>query len=252
MEKKRLGLIYSGLCLALVFSVSSVEAANQCEPCERCDRDGDSFIKNSQPCINKCGLNDQEMFDPNDTDPLNPGSGTIVGCTVGEDGDIGLYTVVLTGAVTSDPAAWRGSASDGNKTISIPVFNPGGMMLDLVTLVESDDGEDDELIFACFPGAGTTLLSAAQIHSKNVQGQIDEAIGMFWFEGENDNATIEVSYVLQMIGTFLNDDLWPGDNIVTFLEWKMQVEKTSKGGRKSACTSEGMFNTTATVIQTND
>ncbi len=249
MEKKRWGLIYSGLCLALVFSVSSVEAANQCEPCERCDQDGDTFIKDSQPCRNKCG---SANLDPNDTDPLIPG-GAFAACTVGEDGDIALYTVELTGDVTSDSAAWRGSASDSSKTISLPVFNPGGMMLDLSTLVT----DNAELTTTCFPGAGMTLLRAAQINSKNVRGPDDEAIGMFWFDGKNDDATIDaidVGYVLQMIGTFLNDDLWPGDNIVTFLEWKMQVESTTKGGRKSACTSEGTFNTniTATVIQTND
>jgi len=44
MEKKRWSLIFIGLCLALVFSVSSVEAQRSC------DGDGDGFVKDTSKC----------------------------------------------------------------------------------------------------------------------------------------------------------------------------------------------------------
>jgi len=70
MEKKRWSLIFIGLCLALVFSVSPVEAQmhHDCSKCAHCDRDGDGRIKDTPPCINSCegfpiDLNDREPFD---------------------------------------------------------------------------------------------------------------------------------------------------------------------------------------------
>jgi len=51
MEKKRLGLIFIGLCLALIFSMSSVEA----QDIDPCDRDGDSYVKNTKKCLDREG-----------------------------------------------------------------------------------------------------------------------------------------------------------------------------------------------------
>ena len=50
MEKKRWVLIFSAVCLALVFSVSSVEA-QICDPGAFCDRDGDTFIRDHRKCM---------------------------------------------------------------------------------------------------------------------------------------------------------------------------------------------------------
>jgi len=87
MEKKRWVLIFSALCLALVFSVSSVEAQkpecvdlidgithdwSQIQEPERCDKDGDCFLKRNRFCQR---LNDDPMIpidcDDNDYDPFN-------------------------------------------------------------------------------------------------------------------------------------------------------------------------------------
>jgi len=78
METKRWNLIFSGLCLALVFSVSSVEAQRQCDPCHRCDQDGDGFIGASSFCLRKCGVSDDE----NDLNRLIPNKNNTFMCTV--------------------------------------------------------------------------------------------------------------------------------------------------------------------------
>ena len=83
MEKKRWCLILMALCLALVFSVSSVEA-QQCvaggamfdwdeisNP--RCDRDGDCYVRNNNRCIsdNPPVFPDfEDNVDCDDSDPL--------------------------------------------------------------------------------------------------------------------------------------------------------------------------------------
>ena len=75
MEKNRWSLMFIGLCLALVFSVSSVEAQIvQCVaggipfPWEeisnpRCDRDEDCYVRNNNRCIR------ENSGDPSDNDP---------------------------------------------------------------------------------------------------------------------------------------------------------------------------------------
>jgi len=74
MERKRWVLILMALCLALVFSVSSVEAQEMCEAPsgetwppivneDRCDRDGDCYVKNNRSCRN---LNEDALLDCND------------------------------------------------------------------------------------------------------------------------------------------------------------------------------------------
>jgi len=49
MEKNRWSLIFIGLCLALAFSVSPVEA-QLCDMGAFCDRDGDGYIKDHRRC----------------------------------------------------------------------------------------------------------------------------------------------------------------------------------------------------------
>ncbi len=54
MEKKRWSLIFIGLCLALIFSVSSVEAQDIPEICKAmafCDRDMDTYFKDHKRCV---------------------------------------------------------------------------------------------------------------------------------------------------------------------------------------------------------
>ncbi len=78
MEKNRWSLIFIGLCLALAFSVSSVEAEDLPEICEQmkfCDRDTDGFFKDHKRCT-VCG----GLIDCNDTDfEINPGEGEVCG-----------------------------------------------------------------------------------------------------------------------------------------------------------------------------
>jgi len=68
MEKNRWVLIFIGLCLALVFSMSPVEAQmhHDCGVCAHCDRDGDTLIKDTPPCRTNCP---DFMIDPNDREP---------------------------------------------------------------------------------------------------------------------------------------------------------------------------------------
>ena len=58
MEKKRWSLIFIGLCLALAFSVSPVEAQKEC------DADDDSFVKDTNKCRRQNP--DETEFDCND------------------------------------------------------------------------------------------------------------------------------------------------------------------------------------------
>jgi len=61
MEKKRWVFIFSALCLALVFSVSSVEGQKDC------DADGDFYVKDTNKCRKLLGIEDiQEEVDCND------------------------------------------------------------------------------------------------------------------------------------------------------------------------------------------
>jgi len=80
MEKKGWSLIFIGLCLALVFSVSSVEAQD-----DPCDKDGDNWVKNTRRCVPRLG----EGFDGIDCNDNNreltdncgdSGGGTVVIC----------------------------------------------------------------------------------------------------------------------------------------------------------------------------
>ena len=69
MEKTRWVLIFSVLCLALVFSISPVEAQEVCNPeivdPDRCDQDGDCFIKRTGRCRS---LNSEAPIDCDDSD----------------------------------------------------------------------------------------------------------------------------------------------------------------------------------------
>ena len=67
MEKKRWVLILMALCLALVFSVSSVEAQDICFKGEFCDRDEDGFPKDHNRCVECLGVFETE-FDCDDSD----------------------------------------------------------------------------------------------------------------------------------------------------------------------------------------
>jgi len=63
MEKKRWVLMFSALCLALAFSVSSVEAQDPCTQGDFCDSDHDTFFRDHKRC--DCG----PIIDCNDNDP---------------------------------------------------------------------------------------------------------------------------------------------------------------------------------------
>jgi len=128
MEKNRWSLIFIGLCLALVFSVSSVEAADKCEaggiefPWDeishpRCDRDGDCYVRNNNRCIsdNPPASNDplEGNVDCDDGNPLiigpppcgveppptpdDPPEGAPIIATVGNK----FHTGTATGYITS-------------------------------------------------------------------------------------------------------------------------------------------------------
>ena len=52
---KKSTLLFLSVFLLLAFSVSPVEAQDQCLPCGSCDRDGDGEIRPTRNCIRKCG-----------------------------------------------------------------------------------------------------------------------------------------------------------------------------------------------------
>ncbi len=147
-----------------------------------------------------------------------------------------FFEVTLTGPeVTGGPNTFHGAASE-NKVINLFTFNPQGMALDLSFFAAMGDGG------LCFPEAGPTTLFAALIESKNIKGGgILQAIATFWFEGKTSVQDIDVSYALKIFGTFSEGTDWPGDSILEMTEWDMKVETTTKGGRKIACTSDGLF-----------
>jgi len=72
MEKNRWSLIFIGLCLALVFSVSPVEAQmhHLCEPGTFCDQDGDDFYRDHQRCAHCEGI--RPVLDCDDHDGSVP------------------------------------------------------------------------------------------------------------------------------------------------------------------------------------
>ncbi len=91
MEMKRWNLIFSGLCLALVFSVSSVEAQH-CGMCQKCDQDGDLEIRASTFCAKKCG----SATDTADNEDLG-------NCPVdGDGGDDATYSLEFLDPITGD------------------------------------------------------------------------------------------------------------------------------------------------------
>ena len=67
-EKNRWSLIFIGLCLALAFSVSPVEAQmhHTCEMGAVCDRDGDGFFRDQKRCFESCAVSDPDLVDCNE------------------------------------------------------------------------------------------------------------------------------------------------------------------------------------------
>jgi len=70
MEKKRWSLIFIGLCLALVFSMSPVEAQmhHMCVAFQFCDQDGDGLFRVHSRCEHCFEGEDPGDPDPNDHD----------------------------------------------------------------------------------------------------------------------------------------------------------------------------------------
>ena len=89
MEKKRWSLIFIGLCLALVFSVSSVEAQQHhlCEAFLFCDQDGDGIFRDHQRC-DHC----DPPLDPNDH-VCDPGGPTGENCSEPEPEPTGTLKI---------------------------------------------------------------------------------------------------------------------------------------------------------------
>lgn len=133
MEKKRIGLIFSGLCLALALSVSSVEG--QCAPCEKCDRDGDGLIKDTKPCIKLCG-------GPPDLDDRDAAF-----CDGSDDGSKATSVFVTFDDALGDSIQSDGGGSyvDGEGVLAIipDQFHPPGQLLIYLT---GDDGGRNLLI----------------------------------------------------------------------------------------------------------
>ncbi len=163
-------------------------------------------------------------------------------------GGDGVYEVTITGNVLGNGELWE----DGtNKTIGLP-FQPTYELNPLIFFGNkfnmNEAGQRGE---NCFPDAGNVPLSAASITSRNVKGMpVLQAIGRFWFfacadDGNaNGECFTDVSYLLNMFGTFEDDANWPpsnmGDiNFVTMTAWEMTT--TSGTYRKIACRSEDFF-----------
>ena len=234
MEKKRLVLIFSALCLALACSVSSVEAQqDKCEPCGSCDQDGDLLISNKTNCRRACEA--PLGIDVDDTEP----SDGVNRCEP-ESEVFNLYEVTLIGPVTGGPTTWEDKTS-GDGWIGTPVHNPGRMALDLSFFQAIEGGG------VCFPnddGDGMmTLLGGAQLIVKQIKGGGDllQATGLFYFEGNTSDPDIFASYVLELLGMIDDPAAWPGTQDIPVTDWVMKVNTTTKGGRKIACTSEGLF-----------
>ena len=232
MEKKRWMFIFSALCLVLAFSVSSVEAQlDKCEPCGSCDQDGDGLTRPSRGCINKCG----GEIDVDD-------SGTAM-CDEDDPDRFSLYEVELFGPVTGGPATWEDKTS-GEGWIGTPVHNPGRMALDLSFFHDARVIDDGGVCFPNTDGDGMmTLLNGAQLQVKQIKGGGDllQAKGQFYFDGETSEQGILASYVLELFGMILIPATWPGTQDIQVDDWVIRVLTTTRGGRKIACTSEGFF-----------
>jgi len=247
MEKKRWMFIFSALCLALAFSVSSVEARlDKCEPCGSCDQDGDGLTRPSRGCINSCG----GEIDVDD-------SGTAM-CEEGDPDTFNLYQVTLSAPVSSSSATWEDKTS-GEGWIGTPVHNPGEMAVDL-SFFQGKFVAGSE----CFPNDDegmVTILNGAQLQVKNVKGMDEpQAFLTLWLQGgtKEEDDEIDVGYQIDLFGTFQFPLTWPDTQNLTLTEWETSVNTSKKGGRKIACTSEGFFidpilggqNVTMEVIQT--
>ena len=99
MAKKRWSLIFSALCLALVFSVSSVEAQEQeteeiCMVGNFCDRDMDGFIRVHNRCMACLGMTDcDDSIDGNDCAEIESGTTFSVDVVEGSGGSNWVVTL---------------------------------------------------------------------------------------------------------------------------------------------------------------
>ena len=155
----------------------------------------------------------------------------------GDDGDTPLYTVTLTGAmstVISTHDSWSVSSPEG-KAIGFYRHIPGNVM----TLNLSFFGSLDP-IGMCFPGGVTPNLFAGALGSKNIKGGIKQAVAGFWFDGFNIGGD-PVPYVLHLFGTFFNDGNWPGTNTLTMTDWRMSWASGDGEAAQTACLGEGLF-----------
>ena len=240
MEMKRWSMVFSGLCLALVFSVSSVEAQH-CGLCQKCDQDGDGIIRKSNFCERKCGTAEDEQDDD------------LTGACSGGDGGTAKYTVTLTVNVkgASDIDGWS-STQARNKIINLDAHSPHSNMpmtldLNFYAQMTTEVGDWSK----CFgmedadPPIMTNLWDAL-IRQRNIKGG-KQAEASWWFKGTNTLGE-EYNYVLQMYGIFPKDTVWPGGVTLPMTYWEMNDASGNGETTQTACLGEGSFSTNIAVV----
>ncbi len=241
MEKKRWVLILMALCLALVFSVTSVEARGSC------DADGDGFVKDTRKCRKLIGEPGIDGIDLNDRDCAIPEED---GCDNGGGGgsdDRVPYNVEIGGSLGGNVRGvnqsggnndtWFGPhpsrKSIGRGFRSGPVFELDmSYFIDFFNTSVSPWGPRGT---GCFGSDPVRLFPQAHVK----RGGGGRAEGHLWFigcthEGREFNGDCSgdvVQYVIKWFGSFDYPEFgvdWPpaaGDtNHVRMIDWVIERE----------------------------
>ena len=92
---------------------------------------------------------------------------------------------------------------------------------------------------------GVTALFAATIAQRNIKGG-KQAEASWWFVGRNKDG-LDYNYVLQMVGMFPKDTVWPGVVTLPMTYWEMNDASGNGSTTPRACIDSGNFNTTIVV-----
>ena len=255
MENKNWTLIFSALCLALVFSVSPVEAQKSC------DADFDLYVKDTKKCRNLLTQPNTVYLgidcDDNFTDPENDCGGSE------PPADDNIYDVTMTGDLFFIPPFADDGYPDPGQ---VYVGSDGGGRSKPVNLGFQGITLDMSFFFenTQFGAKGITCFTAAPVDGMNtiaitISKEKDGTPSLrYWFTGHGDDGT-EVNYLLELFReddeTFEGD--WrpaPGpepDNTTTaeFTNWDMSMN--SGGNKAFACTGNGGVDVTVKVMNTS-
>ena len=250
METKRWNLIFSGLCLALVFSVSSVEAQRQCEPCHRCDQDGDFFIGESSFCQRKCL---DPFNDDNDLDASIPGGGpTPVVCPVDDDGgNDPTYSLAFNTPIAGNNGMDPWGRHNRNE-IQLAGFGPFTTNLNLNFFRDRPSLPNGDICFELDKEYNPTFMQV-------FRGRRGRPEYWFWVFALTNDGIHDARYRVITFGepgTLTNDWIptvpgWAGAVHLTLTNWEVDLDNNQEQFLSISCGGEGVLNWTIDICLDN-